>query len=267
MIAPVLPAAALTAAGIGMTAMAKAIHSLYGMAVEINAYLDAHIKELQRSDNPTIARTGRVLEMAKLGFGLGYLAPTVVIATGQLLLGNQLGAIAATTMLVNPISMTCAAVGAIYFGWSALTSQEQEELLEKLSRGLEIGTELVKSIIRFVVEKSKELLTSKNLEEIKKYIASVAESFGKSLSSVTHQVSDMLSDGLGRVKKATGEAVEKTGELVGEAYDSTARTARETASKAKGLIGKKSSGPLTAESFDGRKAGSQKSVRATPRKK
>ena len=40
------------------------------------------------SENVTISRTGRVLEMAKLGFGIGYLTSVVVIAVAQLLLGN-----------------------------------------------------------------------------------------------------------------------------------------------------------------------------------
>ena len=35
------------------------------------------------------------------------------------------------------IAMTCAAIGAIYYGWSALSDVEREEMLDKLSKGLD----------------------------------------------------------------------------------------------------------------------------------
>lgn len=43
----------------------------------------------------------------------------------------------------NPLVMTCAAVGAIYYGWGALSEQERTETLEKLSNGLNVGVELI----------------------------------------------------------------------------------------------------------------------------
>ena len=47
--------------------------------------------------------------------------------------------------------MTCAAVGAILYGWNALSEQERNDILDRLSRGLEIGIELIKSIVIFVI--------------------------------------------------------------------------------------------------------------------
>ena len=121
------------------------------MAVEINEYLDKHIADMKGSENPTISRTGRVLEMAKFGFGIGYITSVVVIAAGQLLLGNPLVAInkvVASATLSNPIAMTCGAIGAVYYGWGALSDIERNEILDKLSRGLDVGIELIKSIGR-----------------------------------------------------------------------------------------------------------------------
>lgn len=216
----ILPA--LSAGGMVLSAMASAVKALYGMAVNINDYLDDHIKDMKGSDNPTISRSGRILEMAKLGFGIGYITPVVVISVGQLLLGNTLSAIttiATAATLTNPIAMTCAAIGAIYYGWGALSDTEREEMLAKLSAGLEVGIELIKSIVRFVVEKIKELLSSKNIEEIKKYIGSAAAVFGKSLSDVTHKFTDVVSGSFDAFKKTTSSAMERTFDVATDAYE------------------------------------------------
>lgn len=211
---------AIAAGGMGLSAMAKALQALYGMAVDINDYLDQHIKDMTGSDNPTISRTGRILEMAKLGFGIGYITPVAIIAVGQLLLGNPLTAIstvATAATFTNPIAMTCAAIGAIYYGWGALSETEREETLEKLSSGLEIGTELIKSMVNFIINKTKELLSSKNIEEITKYIESAAALFGKSLGDVTHKLSDVVSDTFHVFKKKSTIAMEKTFEAATDA--------------------------------------------------
>lgn len=188
-----LAGAGVQIAGVAMSAMATAIQSLYGMAVGINEYLDKHIEDMKGSDNPTISRTGRVLEMAKLGFGIGYVTSVVIISVGQLLLGNTLAAIttvATAATLTNPIAMTCAAIGAIYYGWGALSDVERNEILNKLSEGLEVGVELIKSMVRFVTDRMDEFRKSKNFEEIKIYIGSAAQVFGKTLAEVTHRIGD-----------------------------------------------------------------------------
>ncbi len=212
----------------GLSAMAKSISALYGMAVDINAYLDKHLTEMQQSENATIARTGRVLKMAKDGFGLGYLSSVTIIAAGQLLLGNPLTAVttvASAVTLSNPIAMTCAAVGAIFYGWGALTETERQELLDKLSKGLEIGIELIKSLLSFVTEKTKELLSSKNVEELKKFVGSAASLFGKTLGDVTHKITDVVSDSFNLFKRKSEDAIEKTADLATTTYDSVKHAA------------------------------------------
>lgn len=228
----VVAALPLAGAGFALSTMAQAIQSLYGMAVEINTYLDKHIDEMKGSENPTISRTGRVLEMAKYGFGLGYLSSVTIIAVGQLLLGNSLAAVstvASAAVLSNPIAMTCAAVGAIYYGWGALSDVERQEMLDKLSKGLDIGIELIKSLVSFVVDKTKELLSSKNVEELKKFVGAAAATFGKTLGDVTHKITDVVSDSFDMFKRKSGEAFDKTADIATSTYDSVIESASKAA--------------------------------------
>lgn len=227
MVAPVVGAAVF-----GMSGVAKAIAGLYQVAGDINDFLNKHIEEMKNSENTTVSRTGRVLEMAKYGFGLGYITPVIVIAAGQLLLGNTFSAIATVATaatLSNPIAMTCAAVGAIYYGWGALSDQERNEILETLSKGLEIGIELVKSVIRFVTDKIKELLSSKNIEEFKTFIGSAASVFGRTLSDVTRKFTDVVGESLDAVKKKSGEVADKTIDVASDAFRSVSNTAGKAA--------------------------------------
>lgn len=241
----VVSTAQLAGPGLVLSAMAQAIKSLYGMAVDINEYLDMHIVDMKGSENPTISRTGRVLEMAKLGFGIGYITPVVIITVGQLLLGNTLsaiGTVATAATLTNPIAMTCAAIGAVYYGWGALTDVERNEILDKLSKGLEVGIELIKSIVHFVVDKTKELLNSKNFEEMKKFIGSAAVVFGKTLGDVTHKITDVVSDSFDAFRRRSSVAIDKTVDLASDAYVTVKKSAGQVAAsthrKAKGIKAK-----------------------------
>lgn len=218
----------LGAGGMALSVMAKAVQALYGMATDVNEYLDQHILEMKGSENATISRTGRILEMAKLGFGIGYITPVVIIAVGQLLLGNSLSAIttvATAATMTNPIAMTCAAIGAIYYGWGALSDLERDEILQKLSHGLEVGIELIKSMVGFIINKTKELLSSKNIDEIKNFIGSAASVFGRTLGDVTHKLSDVVGDTFDVFKKQTSLAMEKTFEVATDAREAVALTA------------------------------------------
>ena len=219
--APVLAAnIALGGSGFALSAMAKAVAGLYGVATDINDFLNRHIQDMQSSANATIATTGRIMEMAKYGFGIGYLSSVTIIAVGQLLLGNTFAAVATAATaatLSNPIAMTCGAVGAIVYGWSALSDEEKNALLDKLSHGLEIGVELIRSIIAFVINKAKELLSSQVLKDFKHYIADKAALFGRSLSDVTHSTVDLISDTASTVKRHAESAIASTVKVAGEA--------------------------------------------------
>lgn len=65
--------------------MAQAIQGIYNMGAAVNEFIDEHIDAMKKSENPTVSKTGRVLEMAKFGFGLGYLSSVTIIATGLLI--------------------------------------------------------------------------------------------------------------------------------------------------------------------------------------
>lgn len=205
----------LAAAGVALatTEIFQAIKSLYGVASDFNDFINDHIEKMKCSENKTISRTGRILEGAKQGFLLGYTSSVVIIAAGQIILGNSLSAVATTATaatLTNPIAMTCAAVGAIFYGWAALSDTEREEVLQRLSTGLKTGIELIKSLVHYVIEHTKELLSADNLEEIKKFVSSAAQVFGKPLGQITRRLSDIATDNMNLVAKKTVEAAEIT---------------------------------------------------------
>lgn len=199
-----------------LSPFAMAIKSLYGVAVELNAFIDEHIESMKSSANSTISRTGSVLEGAKYGFGLGYMSSVIIIAGGQLLLGNTLAAVsevATAAALSNPMAMTCAAVGAIYFGWNALSDQERESILEKLSEGVQVGKELIKSVFAYVINWFKSVNDSVFLKELKDDIRDVAVIFHKSLSDVTKSAADTADE----IFKTVSETASKIGDGVKDA--------------------------------------------------
>lgn len=219
-------------AGMVLSQMAKAIKGLYNMGVAVDDFIDDHIEQMKKSDNATISKTGRVIEGAKYGFGIGYMSSVVIIATGQLLLGNPLSAVATTAtaaVLSNPIAMTCAAVGAIYYGWSALSSDEKDAILERLKNGLEIGIETIKAVVAFVVRVTKELLSPENIAEFKSFIKTYAAKFGKSLSDVTGKMMDILKDATERTVKVSAEIYESTAVVVTEMASQTGNAASSAA--------------------------------------
>lgn len=216
------------AAGFALSPMAGAVQALYGMGSAVNDFLDNHIAQMKQSENVTIAKTGTVLEMAKFGFGLGYMTSVAIIATGQLMLGNQ--GLAATTVataatLTNPIAMTCAAFGAIYYGWSALSEAERDAILEKLRIGLEIGIETIKSIIAFIVKRTNEIFSPEHIAEFKTYVKTYAEKFGKSLSDITRKMVDRLKDTADKTAKKSNEIYLSTANVVSDTLANTGQVA------------------------------------------
>lgn len=231
----------LVGAAVALAPIAEAVSMLYGMGKAVNDYIDNHIEDMKGSENPTVSRTGAVLEMVKFGFGIGYLSSVVVIAAGQFILGNSLAAVttvATAATATNPIAMTCAAVGAIYYGWGALSDAERNTILDNLSKGLQIGIELIKSIVSFVIDTTKNLLSSKNFEEMKGYISSAANVFGKTLGDVTHKLSDVVSDTFDVFRKKSGKAIDSTIDLAADAYSTVKEGAGRAASETSGTLQK-----------------------------
>jgi hypothetical protein len=221
-----------------LSGIALAIATLYGVAGKIGDFLDDHIAKMKQSDNKTVSRTGDVLDAAKYGFGIGYIAPVIIIAAGQMILGNSLLAaktVLSAATLTNPIAMTCAALGAIIWGWAALTDEERADIFEKLTRGLAVGVELIKSVLGFAISKAKEVMNSKNVAEFKKYIKEYAAKFGKSLHEITHGVADFVKDAAEVTTSALGKAYDRTAEgasIAAEAASSALADVYETTSDA-----------------------------------
>ncbi len=202
----------------------QAITALYGAAVAINEFLDKHIAELKQSDNKTIKATGTVLEGAKFGFGLGYITPIVITVVGQLMLGAPLtahlgaaGTITSGALLTNPVAMTCGSIGAIYFGWKALSEEERDNILNIIAEAYEIGKELIKAMIHYVLVNLKELLSDENLKELKVYVTEIANKFGKTLYDVSKAVKDKLSEVITTVSDGIGEVSDKVKEKFSKA--------------------------------------------------
>lgn len=224
MVIPVAPLLAANAAFKGpllaFGPITKAVSALYGVATDLDDFMNRHIREMQSSDNLTIATTGAILEKAKFGFGLYYMSSVAIIAVGQFLLGNTFSAVvtvATAATLSNPIAMTCGAVGAIVYGWSALNDVQRNSILELLATGLEIGVELIKSIISFVISAAKALFSSQTLKDLKHFIAEKAALFGRSLSDVTHATVDVISDTAASAKRHAEVAIAGTVKVAGVA--------------------------------------------------
>jgi ElaB/YqjD/DUF883 family membrane-anchored ribosome-binding protein/tetrahydromethanopterin S-methyltransferase subunit B len=198
-----------------ITPIVEAIRQLYGTAKTINDFIDEQIDSMKSSAKEAVQVCGKILEGAKYGFGIGYATSIVAIAIGHLLMGNTLavvGTLAAgasgLAAFTNPISMTCAAIGAIYYGWNALDEHEKEAIIERIIADFKIGVELIKAIINYVVTKTKELMSSDALSDIKDYLQESAKKFGKTLSDITRNLKDKVVD--------TAEYVKDKAENVGD---------------------------------------------------
>jgi hypothetical protein len=182
--------AGLISGNFAISAMGQAIASLYGVTSGIDEFMDRHIAQMRRSDQPMIERTGRILEATKFGFGLGYLSSVVVIAVGQLLLGNSLtalGTVSSAVIGANPVAMTCAAFGAIYYGWTALSDVERNKIVDAVSTGLSVGVELLKSILSFVIKTADDLMSSSVLSELAESVSVGMKRFGNTMLDMARQ--------------------------------------------------------------------------------
>lgn len=218
-----IPLAAAAAFPLPLNAIAAAISALYGVVTSLNDFLDDHIAAMKGNANATVRATGNLLEGAKFGFGLGYLTSVVIIAIGQIILGNPLTAlwsVGTAAVALNPVAMTCGAIGAIFYGWKALSEDERNEIINRITAAFEVGAELIKAIINFLLTSLGNLLSSETMVEYKRMVATAAREFGKSLSDITHSVRDRLVDTAVAVSHAVGKSTEAILDGVSSATDS-----------------------------------------------
>ena len=81
------------------------------------------------------------------------------------------------------------------------------------------------------MDKTKELLSQKNIDEMKKFVGSAAVVFGKTLGDITHKVADVVGDTFDVFKKKSGEAMDATMDVASDTYRRVVETAESTANK------------------------------------
>lgn len=188
---------ATAVANTALSTAAVAVRGLYRTARSIDDLFDGLIDSMKRSTSPAIERSGRVFEGAKLGFGFGYLTSATIVAAGQWLMGNKLaagGTFVTSVTFSNPTVMTCAAMGAVVYGYWALNDRERDELLTGLSQGFSVGKEFIRAIIQFVVEFTKALLNADFIRHLKNWIRETAANSGNGLGYVTRRFRDRIAD-------------------------------------------------------------------------
>jgi hypothetical protein len=202
-------------ATLSLNPLVGALQTIYGAAKAVNDFVDEQIEQLKNHTHETIRASGRLLEGAKYGFGIGYITPVIIQITGQLILGNPLAVAQATLSAVtfsNPVAITCASIGAVYFGWKALSNEERNAIIERITKAFEIGAELVKSIMMYVVTQLGDLVNVERIGEYKKFVTTAAHKFGRNLSDITRDLGDKMIE----TKEAIGEALHSTGDFIAD---------------------------------------------------
>jgi hypothetical protein len=167
-----------------ITALAAAGHAVSGIAAAVqqaNDLTDSMIETLKANDNLTINRVGYITPSILTAVGICLTTGDLMMATG--------GSIA---VLGNPVAGTCAAVGAVFFGWKALNDNEREEILNQVGKFLNVGWEQIKAVVEFAIKLMKDLFTADNIQEIKEAVAEAASAVGRHVSDITKSLGDRL---------------------------------------------------------------------------
>jgi hypothetical protein len=186
-----------------------ALQGLHGIAGSINDFMDAHIEALTRSINETMRATGRIIECAKFGFGLSYSTPLMLPAIGQMIIGNPLatgGAVVSGVTLSNPLAMTYGAIGAIYYGWKALSESERNQIINRIVDAFATGAELVKAVAGYALSTLGLFVSAEKLETYKRFVTDSADHFVRTLGDVTRSIKDKASGLIEFVSESFGDA-------------------------------------------------------------
>jgi hypothetical protein len=172
---------------------AMALVQLYGFDT-VGGFVLSHVETLKASENALANRCGEVLDAVHAGFGVGGESSLIVIALGRTLLGGGLAPAAGVATLTNPVTLTCAAIGAIHYGWNALSENEKATVLDAVSKAFSVGKELVRSIAGFALRTIKDLLSKENLAELRRALSDGASAFGQRLGDITRTIADRSRD-------------------------------------------------------------------------
>lgn len=166
----------------------------------IQKFFGTQFQGMKAPDNMMVAQSGRILEATVAGYGIGYVTPVAIMAAGHLILGNPLsalGTIGSAAILSNPIAATCAAAGALFYGYAALTESERAQLIASIASGLAVGEQLIRSIIEFFIAEMKKALDADALAQLKARVAEYALAFGSNIAEVTRALVDRVQVGFG----------------------------------------------------------------------
>lgn len=197
----------------GKNIMVDAIRALYQVPDGISDFIDRHIDEMKRNASATVRATGSVLEGAKFGFGVGYVAPLVLISVGQLILGNTLAAVMTVgtgLLLSNPIAMTCGATGAIFYGWKALSDDERNSIVARIAEVFEIGVEFIKAVVGYLLSTLRSLVSSEVVAEYRRFVTETASGFGRSFADISRSMKDRLAETASTVADVVGKTADRT---------------------------------------------------------
>ena len=228
----------------GLKLAVAAASNTAGAVIEANEAIDSMIDNLKSNENITINRIGRVLEGTKFGFLLGYVTPSILLATGVVLTtGDIIGAVGGgIAVLSNPVAGVCAAVGAIYFGWKALSESERDAVLEQVGSFLKVGFEMIKSVINFALNLMKDLLSADNIAELKQTVSDAAEIVGRHISDITHAIKDKfdkVADTVSKAASSAGDTVSKGAESASNTFSKGADAVSDAASSVADSISSK----------------------------
>jgi len=185
------------ASGMALKGVSETVQALYGIASDANEFFNRHIDKLKSSDQPALAAAGRLLEAAKTGFGVGYGGSVAVVVVGQLILGHPLTAgivLAKSALLLNPVAVTCGAIGAIYFGWSALQDEERSAIIGRVVEVLGIAADTVRALVQFVLTSARKTGESWPTLAFKESLIAQAQQWGHALGDVTRSATDRARD-------------------------------------------------------------------------
>jgi hypothetical protein len=203
----------------------KHLFATYGVAEDSNQersrFIDQHLLSLEQADNEVVSRAGFVLRKAQEGFGLGYKVPVVVIAMGKAMLGIDL-AVMTPLVATHPAAWTCAALGAVYYGYTALGDEERIALTAKVGAALDFGAELVRGIVQFCIDTLKSVLSDENIKKMKAMVAETAAAFGLTIADITRSLLDRVytfaSSSVETASSVAATAASSIGDLAGTAY-------------------------------------------------
>lgn len=176
-----------------VSAGAIALAQLYGFDSP-GSFLLSHIETLRQSENALANRCGAVLEAAHAGFQVGSETSLIVIGLGRTVLGGGVAPVTAVGAVTNPIALTCAAIGAIHYGWNALSEEERTAITDHVSKTFSVGREIVRSLADFVLRTIKASLSQDNIAELKRVVSEGASAFGRRIGDITHSISDRSRD-------------------------------------------------------------------------